>query len=272
MRGVKIDFETRLIPLAGGDAVTLASLMRDKKAMILFSRKNAELMRRHEKELPFKRDSLVIWLDPWFPEADAAWLQEEIEYWIGKDQRAWVANNPAHLGMLRGRGLTVVAGPWLYAFNRWSAAFLLEEGAAFLVPPLEISKQDFQKVSEVVPSASWMPVVFAYPALFRMRGDLSERYDFRFFTDREGSSYELAADRDQSVVIPSKPFSIVDRIPFLKKEGISKFILDFSHVEFTKPLYKTVMKAAEEGRVLPETSRFNWKEGFWQAEEGGPRD
>lgn len=28
------------------------------------------------------------------------------------------------------------------------------------------------------------------------------------------------------------------------------------------------MRAAEEGRVLPETGRFNWKEGFWQAEEG----
>ena len=35
MRAVKIDFETRLIALAGGDAVSLASLMRDKKAMIL---------------------------------------------------------------------------------------------------------------------------------------------------------------------------------------------------------------------------------------------
>lgn len=35
MRGVKIDFETRLIPLAGGDAVSLSSLMPDKKAMIL---------------------------------------------------------------------------------------------------------------------------------------------------------------------------------------------------------------------------------------------
>jgi len=27
------------------------------------------------------------------------------------------------------------------------------------------------------------------------------------------------------------------------------------------------MKAAEEGRVLPETGRFNWKDGFWQPPE-----
>lgn len=35
MRAVKIDFETRFIPLGGGDAVSLKSLMQDKKAMIL---------------------------------------------------------------------------------------------------------------------------------------------------------------------------------------------------------------------------------------------
>lgn len=35
MRSVRIDFETRLLPLTGGDAVPLKSLMTDKKAMVL---------------------------------------------------------------------------------------------------------------------------------------------------------------------------------------------------------------------------------------------
>ncbi|MEY4569227.1 MAG: hypothetical protein RLZZ398_666 [Verrucomicrobiota bacterium] len=35
MQAVKIDFETRLIPLGGGEAVVLKNLMADKKAMIL---------------------------------------------------------------------------------------------------------------------------------------------------------------------------------------------------------------------------------------------
>jgi putative protease len=245
----------------------LLNAVRPAKAMLLLGRKNAAAMREQEKLLPFKRDSLVLWLDPYLPEGDADWLAEEIEYWIGRDQRIWVANNPAHLGMLRGRGLTVIAGPYLYAFNGWAAAFLLGEGARFLVPPLEISKQDFQKVSEIVPAASWMPVVFAYPALFRIRADLSRKYDFRFFSDRDSRYYELVSDDRSSVVIPAEPFSLVDRISFLRSSGIGKFILDFSHVTLTKALYKQAMKAADEGRVLPDTSRFNWKDGFWQAEE-----
>ncbi|HUW40476.1 MAG TPA: peptidase U32 family protein [Rectinemataceae bacterium] len=298
--------------------IFLLNAFRPAKAMILFDRKNALALRKHEKELPFKRDTLVFWLDPYFPEGDATWLVPELEYWVSRGQRIFVANNPAHLGLLRtlagtigsagsgaaaregagekagasGSGgdfddarsakrrpapakndeLTIISGPWLYAFNRWAAAFFFQEGARFIVPPLEISKQDFQKLSETVPSASWMPVVFAYPALFRIRADLGPKYDFRYFTDRDGESYELVTGEDYSVVIPSRPFSMVDRIPFLRKEGVGKFILDFSHVELTKQLYRQVMKAAEEGKVLPDTTRFNWKNGFWQPEENAAGD
>jgi putative protease len=245
----------------------LLNAHRPKKAMILFDRKNSESMRRDEKELPFKRDSLALWLDPYFPEGDAEWLLPELEYWTGRGQKIFVLNNPGHFGLLRGKGLTLIAGPWLYAFNRWSAAFLLQEGARFIVPPLEISKQNYQKIAETLPVSVLIPTVFAFPALFRIRADLGRKYDFRLFSDREGGSYELVTGPDHSVVIPSRPSSLVDRIPLLQKEGIGKFLLDFSHVELTKQLYKQVMKAAEEGTVLPETGRFNWKDGFWQPEE-----
>jgi putative protease len=244
---------------------------RPKKAMLLFNRKNAAIMRKEESTLPFKRENLVLWLDPFFPESDAEWLAAEIEYWIGRDQRLFVANNAGHLALLRGKGLTIVAGPYLYAFNRWAASFLLEEGARFIVPPLEISKQDFQKIAEGAPAGSWMPIVFSYPALFRIRADLAGSYDFRTFSDRDGSAYELSSSGDGSVVTPMKPFSILDRIPYLQKDGLGKFILDFSSVKLTKPLYKQVMRAADEGKLLPETGRFNWKEGFWMPEEtNGP--
>ena len=256
-----------------GDLHVLNS-SRPRKAMLLFTRANAEAMRTEEKSLPFKRDELVLWLDPFFPEADAGWLAAELEYWIGRGQRLFVANNPGHLGLLRSRGLTVVAGPYLYAFNSWAASFLFEEGARFIVPPLEISKQDFQRIQGAAPAAGWMPIVFSYPALFRIRADLASAYDFSAFVDRDGSAYEIsssgagAGDSSGTVVTPMRPFSIVDRVPFLLKEGIDKFILDFSAVKLTKPLYKQVMRAALEGRLLPETGRFNWKNGFWSAEEG----
>jgi len=271
---------------------------RPAKAMIVFDRKNAENLRLHEKDIPFKRDSLVFWLDPYLPEADSDWLAGELEYWVAQGQRIFVANNLGHLSLLRGldaaqaresvpyegqkhggkgkapkaQGLTIIAGPWLYAFNRHAAAFLFAEGCRFIMPPYEIGKQNFFKVAEGIPTKAFIPLVFAYPPLFRIRADLSRRYDFRYFTDRDGSGYELVGRRDYSTVIPTKPFSLVDRVPFLKKEGYGKFVLDFSRVSLAKPLYKQVMKAAEEGTLLPDTGRFNWKDGFWYPDEGGEAD
>ncbi len=243
---------------------------RPKKAILRLTRKNAELMRKHEKELPFKGDELVLWLEPFFPQADADWLAEEVEYWLSKGQKYFIANNLGQLALLKGRDAVVAAGPWLYSFNAWSASFLLANGVQAIIPPLEISKQDFQKVAELVPSGSYFPIVFAYPQLFTVRSDLGADYKFRFFSDREGADYELVNDQSGSVVIPVKPFSLVDRIPFLKKDGVGKFILDYSFIDLKKQVYKRVNAAARDGIVLPETGRFNWKEGFWQPEEDGP--
>ena len=243
---------------------------RPEKAILRLSRKNAELMRRHEKETPFKRDSLVLWLEPYFPQGDAAWLVEELDYWIGRGQRLFIANNLGHLALLKGRDVTVIAGPWLYAFNTYAAAFLLGNGADYLVPPLEISKQNFAKLTEVVPAKSLFPIVFAYPQLFTIRADLGERFDLRFFRDREGGEFELVSGPDGSVVIPIKPFSLVDRIPFIKKDGATKFILDFSFIDLKKQVYKRVMAAARDGIVLAEAGRFNWKDGFWNPDEELP--
>jgi len=281
---------------------------RPRAAMILFDRRTARQLRDHEKEIPFKRSELIFWLDPYFPEGDSDWLQGELEYWVGRGQRIFVANNLAHFGILkslsaglskaaaakaasarplvakegnpgptrpapkpRSRGpndeIVIIAGPWLYSFNDYAAAFLVEEGARFIVPPIEIGKQDFMKVAESLPSKALMPVAFSFPPLFRIRADLTRKYDFKVFEDRDGSAYELHGRGDYSTVTPLKPFSIVDRVPFLKKEGIGKVILDFSQVDLQKPLYRQVFRACEEGSVLPETGRFNWKMGFWYPEE-----
>lgn len=251
---------------------------RPTAAMILFDHKNAAGLRKHEKELPFKRDQLIFWLDPWFPEADSAWLSEELDYWVAKGQRIFVANNLAHLAILRGRktprgeAVLVIAGPWLYAFNSYSTAFLVSEGARFVIPPMEISKQDFFRSGEGLPQKLFMPVVFSFPPLFRIRADLSRKYDFKRFRDREGMEYSLVGKGDYSTVTPLMPFSNVDRVPFLKKEGITKVILDFSQIELGKPLYKQVFKACDEGTVLPETGRFNWKQGFWYPDEARDGD
>lgn len=246
-----------------------ALALKPKKAMIVFDKLNAEGLRKNEGTLPYKKGNLILWLDPYFPEGDAEWLEPELAYWIEKGVTAVVANNLAHFSLLRGKGLQVIAGPWLYAFNTWSAAFLLEQGAAFVVPPLEISKQDLARVEELLPTGALMPVVLSAPPLFRIRGDLSARYDSDRFTDRDKETYRLIGRRDYSTLVSDRLFSLIDRVPFLRKEGITKFIVDLSNIDPSRGLYRDVARAAEEAKVLPDTVRFNWKDGFWSEEQRG---
>jgi putative protease len=179
-----------------------------------------------------------------------------------------VANNLGHFSFLRGKEVDVIAGPWLYAFNRWAAGFLFEQGAKYLIPPLEISKQNLMRIMEAFPPSTLMPITFSYPQLFRIRGDLSAKYDSDTFQDRDKAIYKLNGRRDYSVVVPERPFSIIDRVGFLRKERIDKFILDLSNANPARGMFRDVAKAASEGLVLPDASRFNWKDGFYNDEEG----
>jgi len=58
--------------------------IKPRKAMIFFSKLNAEVLRREEQSLPFRRDRLILWLDPYFPQSDAEWLVPELDYWIAR--------------------------------------------------------------------------------------------------------------------------------------------------------------------------------------------
>ncbi|MGB9685810.1 MAG: hypothetical protein ACPLYX_04855, partial [Rectinema subterraneum] len=106
-----------------------------------------------------------------------------------------------------------------------------------------------------------------YPNLFRIRADLSRTYGQTHFADRDGNNFELVGRRDYSVVIPEQPFSLVDLVPNLKKQGFSRFILDLSNAQPARGLYRDIARAAEQFKPLPYTSRFNWKDGFWSEEK-----
>lgn len=240
-----------------------------KKAMIVFDKLNAESMRKNESTLPYKRDRLIPWLDPYLPESDSAWLEPELDYWISRGVKYIVVNNLAHLGFLRGKPVEIIAGPWLYSFNLWAAAFLFDQGVTWIIPPMEISKQNLQRITERIPPQAMMPVVFSYPSLFRIRGDLSSKYETAGFSDRDGTSYNLIGRREYNVLAPDKPFSILDRTPFLRKEQFDKFLLDLSNANPARGMFRDVAKAAAEARVLTDTTRFNWKDGFYNDDTPG---
>jgi putative protease len=218
--------------------------------------------------LPFRPDDIILAFDPFFPQSPEAFFAEAMTRLCQEGYRTFEINNPAHVSLFRNFAVELMAGPYLYAFNRFAAAFIQELGVDYIVSPFENNRQNLERTFERPERSSVFVTVFAYPALFRIRNDLSSLYPWERFSDNQDEYFSLITEADkassgESLVVPEKPFSIVDKIPFLREAGFRRFILDFSGPALKKKEYKTVMTAAQESAFLPNASRFNWKDGFF---------
>ena len=220
-----------------------------------------------KKTLPFSKRQIYISLDPYCPQAIEEDLAETIEKLVADGFRYWVVNNPAHINMLRGKKATMIAGPYLYTFNRWAASWLENQNIETFITPIENSRKNLEATFEGSLRKKVMITLFAYPALFRMRFQLPESYDFTYFRDKEGVDFKTLSTEDGSFVMPEKPFSIIDNMQKMIKLGFSHFLLDFSRTQVDKSEFRYIMKALFKGDVLPETFRFNWKDGFYSPEK-----
>jgi len=237
------------------------------RAMLAYTRATAQAILERGDPLPFSKNELIFVLDPYYPESIDSVLSNEIPQLLTLGYRQFVVNNLAHLSLFRGTDAKLIAGPYLYIFNSWSFAQIHEQGLLYKVSPLENNRQNLERtVSEEWRPFTFVPL-FAYPALFRIRADLSSMYQFQYFSDGKDETFRLLSSSEGSVVLPEQPFSIVDKESFLKEAGFRRFILDFSGPPLKKVDYKDVMAALKAGKSLSNTTRFNWKDGFYSNPE-----
>lgn len=216
-----------------------------------------------KKPLPFSKREVIISPDPFLPEGSSAELEDFLLKLADSGYRQFAVNNPAHLAMLKNKGLDLIAGPYLYTFNRFAVRWLQENGVYGFVSPAENSQGNLEAVFEPGMRRQVLVPVFSYPALFRMRFRLPESYDFLYFSDKQGESFKAFSTPSASFVLPERPFSITDRISALQKKGFSKFLTDFSHTGIERAEYRKIIGTCKKSGFLDDVSRFNWKEGFY---------
>lgn len=220
-----------------------------------------------KEKLPFSKKQMYISLDPYVPQEIEDSLSETIEYLVNEGFRYWVVNNPAHIATLRAQKATMIAGPYLYTFNRWAVSWLENQDISALVTPLENSKRNIEETFTMSERRRVLVTVFAYPALFRMRFTLPESYDFIYFADKDETVFKALSTPDGSFVLPDNPFSILDRAKPLRDMGFTRLLVDLSKTNVKRNEFKQIMASFYTGKVLPETTRFNWKDGFYSPEK-----
>ncbi len=215
------------------------------------------------KSTAYNPEDIIISLDPFFIYTDEKPLAEAAAKLSENGFKYFVANNTGHISILKNNGLNIIAGPFLYAFNGFALDFLENLGASYFIDPVESSKDNLLKTWAGGKNRDRAIIqVFAYPGLFRIQTDLFNKYSFSTFSDKYKNNFNIIADNGKTIVIPERPFSIIDKIAELKRDGFGKFLVDMSYIRLNKNIYKSLYRAAATFTNPPNISRFNWKDGF----------
>jgi len=221
----------------------------------------------HKTVLPFSKKQIFISFDPFCSAAQEDKLNSEIEQLISDGFVNFVANNIAHLQMLSGKAVNVIAGPYLYTFNRWAVSWLENQNAGMFIMPYENSRRNLEATYEASVRSRVIVPVFAYPTLFRMRFKLPSDYDFTYFEDKEEKVFKVNSTADGSFVMPEEPFSILDKVNFITDAGFKKILIDFSKTKVSKSQIKAIVNSMTKAQPLTGISRFNWKDGFYSPQQ-----
>ena len=221
----------------------------------------------HKTVLPFSKKQIYISLDPFCSAACEDKLIQELDILIKDGFSNFVVNNIAHIQILKSKNVNLIAGQYLYTFNRWAVSWLENQNIGAFIMPYENSRRNLEATFDANVRSRVLIPIFAYPALFRMRFMLPEDYDFTYFEDKEEKVFKVVSSIDGSFVMPEEPFSITDKLNFIKQSGFNKFLIDFSKTKITRGQLKAIMSSITKGQPLQDCSRFNWKDGFYSPQQ-----
>ena len=241
--------------------------LKPVRVIIEYNSETAYDLLNHKTVLPFSKKQIFISLDPFCSAAQEDKLKGDLDKLIADGYVNFVANNIAHLQMLKGSKVNIIAGPYLYTFNRWAVSWLENQNVGAFIMPYENSRRNLEATFEQNVRARVLVPVFAYPALFRMRFKLPSDYDFTYFEDKDNSIFKVNSTADGSFVMPEEPFAITDKTDFITSAGFKRLLVDFSKTKVSRSQIKAVSTSMIKGQPLNGVSRFNWKDGFYSPQQ-----
>ncbi|MCR4579013.1 MAG: U32 family peptidase [Treponema sp.] len=237
------------------------------RIIIEFNSETAYDLLNHKTTLPFSKKQIYISLDPFCSPLQEVSLKENLDKLIADGYLQYVVNNLAHVQLLRSSPAKMIAGPYLYTFNRWAVSFLENQDIGAFIMPYEDSRRNLEATYEEKVRSRVLVPVYAYPALFRMRFRLPKDYDFTYFEDKEETIFKVNSTADGSFVMPEEPFCIIDKVKNITSAGFKRLLIDFSKTKVSRSQIKALTTSMAKGQPLPGISRFNWKDGFYSPQQ-----
>ncbi|MBN2547038.1 MAG: U32 family peptidase [Spirochaetes bacterium] len=244
--------------------IFLIQAIKPDKIILTLTVKNYEELKWNINKITFKKEDIIINFEPFFQQSDVEDLKRKIEFLLKNNFKDFILNNLGQVNLLIDKKVNLIAGPYLYSFNRYSIDFLLNCGFNYIVSPIENNKKNLFDSTKFFSKQNWIVTIFSFPELFYIISKINKNFDFNEITDNKNNLFNIVKFDEKLTVIPEKPFSIIDKIPLLKKHGIEKLIVDFSNIQLKKNYYKNILNSVFKYEILQNTTRFNWNDGFYR--------
>ena len=244
--------------------IYITQSVKPQKLIIDLTKNNINDLKGNIGSTSYRENDIIFYLDPYFSQSNDEWLADAVNSLIEKKYNKFIVNNIGHYSLFSGKDVTLINGPYIYNFNRYSLQLNMDFGSSYFISPLEINKKTLLSMSEQFNRSDIFVTIFTFPELFQLSKNYNKIFNFQRLADNTENLYDIVNSDDRSILVPEKPFSIIDKLPYLKKNGFNKFIIDFSYIKLQKNYYKNIMQSAERCEILTDVTRFNWKDGFYR--------
>ncbi|MHB9155774.1 MAG: hypothetical protein ACYC5N_08825 [Endomicrobiales bacterium] len=210
-------------------------------------------------------------LPPFIGQRDLALYKQCIDKMAALGVNKWVVNNVGHLEFFKNTECELAAGPFLYTWNAYTAAFLSGAGVTWFTASWE---DDFLNIRKLCgPGLGKYVVVYLYgfPQVVRSRIITPEMLGPDGITEhapaaqarenRATAAFTLAYESGLAVLVPEKPVNIFSARRKLRECGIENYGIDLSFMRPDKKRWNDVFESYLLQENILDTAKFNFKRG-----------
>ncbi|MDR1195467.1 MAG: U32 family peptidase [Endomicrobium sp.] len=250
-------------------------ISREKKELFLrfndcswlsLIKENASLIFMLEKEnlkiSETLKDINYFELPPFIEETDLTIFQKTINMLIKRGNKKFFINNISHFRFFENANTELNAGQFLYVLNAYAADFLFKNKINLFSFSAE---DDIKNISDLCKTGLANRAIFylsGFPALalssMRPHEDLQSGGELNSSKD----SFKIICKNGKTYILPQYPVMLFNKKRLLEKNGINKFLIDFSFIAPNKNYFSSIINAYHGKMPLQNDYEFNFERGL----------
>jgi putative protease len=196
---------------------------------------------------------------PYFtPEAELITLSRRLKSLIEGGCHSFAISRLSQRNLFKDtKSIQLFSNEQVYALNDAAVLYLQSQAIKNWILPLE---NDFPNLVSSKNRDGIVPLYF-YPNLFFSRQPANVYDDHSLIHGKDRLKY--VQDKGMVKVVPSKPICNFSFYTRLWSKGYSRFLIDLSYDDPDQGFMDNLLSHLDESKNLPDTTRFNMKQGLW---------